>query len=99
MSILDEQKERKWVEPLKSFAQKIYEKQLKDITNISHTEWYKQIKDYWIRVRDWEIEQLKTVKEEELKVTQMKYQLASGFITFLNNLEDVKKTKAMVKEL
>jgi len=98
MSIVEESKRREWIDPVKSLAQKLYDKQVKDITNISHLDWYKQIKDYWTRVKEWTTEQLKTVDIENLKITQMKYEIASEFVTFLSNLESTKETRAKVKE-
>ena len=52
MGIIDEQQARANVVVSKSLAEKLYEKQVKDITNISHTDWYKEIKRYWNAVKN-----------------------------------------------
>lgn len=82
-----------------SLAQRMYDKQLKDITNICHTEWYKEIKWFWERVRDWAWVELETVLEENLKTVQMKKQIANDFIMFLNNLESAKVVRNKTQDL
>lgn len=99
MSILEESKKREWLQPVKSLAQKLYDKQVKDITNISDTEWFKEIKSYWKRVKDWANEELLNTEEKNLKIIQEKYKIASQFITFLNNLESSRDVRQQVKEL
>jgi len=98
MGIVEYEKEIWEVQPVKSLAQTLYDKQVKDITNISHTEWFKQIKDYWKRVWDGAKEELKTVSPENLKTTQMKCWMADSFVYFLENLESTQKVSEMVKK-
>lgn len=98
MAMVDEIHARGWqVKVSKSLAEKLYEKQLKDIINISHTDWYKQIKEYWIRVKEWASIELNTIDEKNLKVIQLKRNLADDFVTFLNNLEQTKEIRQKVK--
>lgn len=97
MSIIQEREERWWQQVVQSIAQKLYNKQLKDITNISHTDWYKEIKAYWERVKEWAMIQLETVEEKDLKIVQLKRNIASEFVMFLNNLEQSKQLREDVK--
>lgn len=95
--MVEEIEKRKWQMTIsKSLAQVIYEKQLKGITNIAHTDWYKEIKMYWERVRDSSLIELQTVHKENLEVVQLKYSIANDFITFLTNLEKAKETQQRV---
>lgn len=97
MGIVEYEMNMQEVKPIESLAQKIYNKQVKDITNISHTEWYKEIKRYWKTVWEWAKEELKTVSPEILKITQMKCMLAESFVTFLENLEKSKEVSKQAK--
>ena len=72
MGIIEEQQKREEIKIIESLAQKLYNKQVKDITNISHTDWYKEIKAYWTRVKEWAAKELETVKEENLQIVQLK---------------------------
>lgn len=97
MSIIEEKLEKeKNIVIWKSLAEKFYEKQLRDIVAISHTDWYKQIKDYWIRVKESAEVQLYTIKEEDLKTVQLKRLIANDFLTFLENLEKEREIRKMV---
>jgi len=98
MGIIEEIEKRASVQPVKSLAQKLYDKQVSDITNISHLDWYKEVKAYWQRVQEWASDDLKIVTEVNLKITQQKYKIASDFITFLSNLESTKETRAKVQK-
>ena len=99
MGIVEEQKKRDAkIIVSKSLAQKLYEKQLQDITNISHTAWFKQIIEYWERERDSAQIELNTVKEENLKIVQLRRQIAEDFVMFLNNLLKTKEVREKVKE-
>jgi len=68
----------------------IYKKQLRNIHNIKNTDWYIEIKDYWIREKEWAEDLLKLCSPESLKEVQIKYQTANNFVTFLNNIENSK---------
>jgi len=75
----------------------MYEKQLKAVINISHTEWYKEIKSYWER----ELDSIKTnypvVSQENLHKLQEKDKIATSFLHFLNNLENAKQINKQAK--
>jgi len=71
MGIVEYEREMWDIKPVESLAQMLYNKQVKDITNISHTEWYKQIKDYWKRVQEGAEWELKMVDPENLKIIQI----------------------------
>lgn len=99
MGIVQEEERRKIKKKATdSLAQKLYDKQVKDITNISDTEWYKQIKEYWEREKDGASNELLTVSKEKLSEIQMKYKLASWFVTFLTNLESTREVREQVKK-
>lgn len=87
MGIVDYENETWDVKPIKDFAQELYNKQLKAITNIAHTDWYKEIKNYWTIVKESAETDLKKVSAEHLINVQMKCNIAEEFLTFLNNLE------------
>ena len=98
MGIMEEKRKREEEkEVIASFAQKLYNEQLEDITNIAHTDWYKQIKKYWERVKEWAESELHTIDEKNLKIVQLKRTIADEFLSFLNNLEKAKDTRAKVK--
>lgn len=77
--------------------QEIYDKQLRAITEIAHTNWYKEIKNYWKR----EVESIKqeypTVKEDKLYRLQERDKIASAFLTFLENLENARNINRSAK--
>ncbi len=94
MGIVDYEKERWEVKPINDFAQELYNNQLKSITNIAHTDWYKEIKRYWTSIKDSGETDLKTVKPENLANKQMQCKISEEFLNFLDNLEsavDVQK--------
>lgn len=99
MGIKEYESERKEVEVSKSLAQKLYDKQIKDITNISHLDGYKEIKAYWERVRDGANAELRDTDTESLKIIQMKYKIADDFVTFLSNLEKTIEIRQQAKEI
>lgn len=86
------------LKPVKSFAEKLYEKQLNAIIAIREQEWFKEIKAYWERVRDSANIELQTIKKEHLELGQSKYHIANDFLTFLNNLETAKEIQERTKE-
>ena len=75
----------------------LYDTQVKAITNIAHTKWYKEIKNYWNREVAWIKALYPTVKEWELYKLQEKDKLATWFLTFLNNLESTQKVSEQAK--
>lgn len=94
MGITDAIKERdEMIKPVKSYAEKLYEKQVNSIIEIRETNWFKEIKDYWNRVKDSANIQLQTVKKEHLELVQNKYMIADQFVNFLENLEKAKEIR------
>ena len=93
MGIVEYEKEIWEVQPVKSLAQTLYDKQVKDITNISHTEWFKQIKDYWKRVWDGAKEELKTISPENLETT-----FSVGCFVVTNTLAVTKSGYLIIKD-
>lgn len=87
MGLIDYENEIGEIQPVEDLPQKLYNKQLKDITNISHTDWYKEIKRYWTEVKEWAEAELKKVKPEFLNIIQTKCLIAEEFVWFLENLE------------
>ena len=87
MGMVDYELERWDVKPINTFAQNMYNKQLKSITNIAHTDGYKEIKRYWTSIKESAETDLKTVTAENLPTIQMKCNIADQFIRFLDNLE------------
>jgi len=87
MGIVEYEKEMWSTKPVEDFAQELYNKQLKSITNISHTDWYKEIKRYWSTVKESAEVQLKTVSAENLANVQNICKISTDFLTFLENLE------------
>ena len=98
MGIIEYKKEQGDIQPIESLAQTIFNQQLKDITNISHTDWYKEIKRYWKTVLEWAELELKTVKPEFLNIVQSKCLIADWFLTFLENIEKTKEVSNQVKK-
>lgn len=98
MGITNYEEERGDIQIVESVATKIYRKQLKDIHNIKDTEWYKQLKDYWIRVKESAEIELQTVNSEFLKITQVKRSIASDFVVFLDNLEKAPYIEQQAKQ-
>lgn len=98
MGVIDYENEMWELQPIEDLSQKMYNKQLKDITNISNTDWYKDIKRYWTEVMNWASVELDTVDAEFLKIVQMKKRIASQFIGFLDNLESAKKTRKQAQK-
>jgi len=91
MWIAEELKKRETrIKKEKSEAQEIYKKQLSSIHNIKESDWYKEIKEYWIREKEGANELLKLCSPESLKEVQVKYQTANNFVSFLNNIENSK---------
>ena len=76
---------------------KIYDDQLKAITNIAHTDWYKEIKSFWKRELDSIKSLFPQVKEENLYKLQERYLIADKFLTFLNNLESAQDITQQAK--
>ena len=69
--------------------QAFFENQKDSVKAIANTEWYRQIKMYRARELDAaasEFAQLKTSNVADYKFVQAKIQLATGFLTYLNNL-------------
>ena len=98
MGIVEFEKSMWDIKPVESLTQKLYNKQVKDITNIAHTEWYKEIKRYWKRVQEWAEIELKSVSADNLKAIQLKCNIAEWFVTFLENLENTRKISEQVKK-
>ncbi len=98
MGIVDYEQQLWDIKITEDLATKLYKKQLKDIHSIKDTEWYKQLKEYWERVRDSADIELQSVTEEILKITQMKRRIADDFISFLNNLEKAPFIEKQAKE-
>jgi hypothetical protein len=75
----------------------IYDEQLKAITNIAHTDGYKEIKRFFQTELDAVKEQYPLIEEENLYRLQEKHKVISKFLTYLNNLESTQKIKTAVK--
>ena len=71
-----------------SKAQEIYNNQFKNINSIVNTEWYKEIKNYWIAQQNIIESQIIVCNPDELRYLQAKHVLIVWFTTFLNNIED-----------
>ena len=94
MGIIEEREKREGdVVVSEDLAHKLYNKQVAAITNVSHTDWYKEIKEYWIRERDIATEALEIVNKDNLANVQLKRKISNDFVTFLNNLEAWAKNK------
>ena len=87
MGIVEYEQEMWEVKPVNDFAQELYHNQLKSITNIAHTNWYKEIKRYWTTVKESAETDLKTVSSANLVNIQMKCEISEQFLNFLDNLE------------
>lgn len=74
-------------QPVESLAQLMYNKQVADISSISDTNWYKEIKRYWTDVLKSSEQELKIIKPEFLHITQERVRIAESFLSFLENLE------------
>lgn len=88
-----------WDNEIIDIAQSVYDTQLKAITNISHTEWYNEIKKYWERVEEGALDELKKVSKEKLESVQLKYEIANNFVSFLKNLQNAKNVSSITKNL
>lgn len=88
-----------WDNEIIDIAQSVYDTQLKAITNISHTEWYNEIKKYWERVEEGALDELKKVSKEKLESVQLKYEMANNFVSFLKNLQNAKNINNITKNL
>lgn len=88
-----------WDNEIIDIAQSVYDTQLKAITNISHTEWYNEIKKYWERVEEGALDELKKVSKEKLESVQLKYEIANNFVSFLKNLQNAKNINNITKNL
>ena len=88
-----------WDNEIIDIAQSVYDTQLKAITNISHTEWYIEIKKYWERVEEGALDELKKVSKEKLESVQLKYEMANNFVSFLKNLQNAKNINNITKNL
>lgn len=75
----------------------LYDKQVRAITEIVHTKWYKEIKNYWQRELDTIKQQYPNIKEDELYRLQEKDKIATAFLRFLTNLEEAKKINKAAK--
>lgn len=67
-----------------------YNEQLRAINWIVKTEWYKEIKKFWILQEKQAMELLKNVRFSDLQEfwrVQARANISEEFITFLNNLE------------
>jgi len=98
MWINEELKKIQEKEDPNNHAIEMYKEQLKAITNISHTDWYKEIKRYWKTVLEWIKTDYPIVKECDLHKLQEKDKIASNFLMFLNNLENAKNINKMAKQ-
>ena len=76
---------------------KIYDDQLKAITNIAHTDWYKEIKAFFQRELDWTKAEYPFVKEDDLHRLQEKDKVVTKFLTYLSNLEQAQNIQAQAK--
>lgn len=78
--------------------QEMYDEQLKAITNIANTKWYKEIKAYFIREQEAIQKKYPEVEEKDLYRLQEKDKVIQKFLTFLNNLEDAKKVSKLTAQ-
>jgi len=98
MWINEELKKKKVQEDPNKHAIELYEDQLRAITNISDTDWYKEIKRWWKTELEWVRESYPIVKEDDLHKLQVKDSIASSFLAFLENLENAKNIDKLAKQ-
>jgi len=74
----------------KEEAEDIFKWQLEAIKNIMHTNWFKEIRNFFIRELQLSQERLMTSKYDNIQWVQAEMKLAKRFVDFIDNLSNYK---------
>lgn len=83
--IQEERSKRLYIKD-KDEAVNYFEQQKLSLEAIKDTRWFKEIRDYWVRVVSACHDRMKTIKTEDIKKLQWELIAWEEFLTFLNNI-------------